>query len=182
MSDQDWEVDQRAGGGSGDHSGGAREAAPAEAGSRSTNVVPFPGNWFGSLEDLVPLDREPERVSARALTSAAEPPATPAQDASAFWEGEPAPLGDAVSALSDRGSPPESDPTARFAVEPEADGGAGRRRWLPAIYGALAIAAVAVGALFVVRALPIRNSPPAGNLGLAAAQKGQTREIGRAHV
>lgn len=125
MTDQDWDVDGGAGGaadGGGDSS--ASRPAPGDGRSdaeapdaRSAKVVPFPGNWFGAIEDLVPIHPEPvplrpERARASVetapppaveLTPPVEPAATSAADASDFWEGDAATLQE-VPADTDRAS------------------------------------------------------------------------------
>jgi len=60
MTDRDWEVDGADGGSAGAVSGA--EARPAQS-QRPANVVPFPGNWFGSVDELVPVHSEPEPVA-----------------------------------------------------------------------------------------------------------------------
>lgn len=74
MTDHDWEGDGGAGGSAGAISGTAdgrrgrprseKPGSPGHArseksGSRAANVVPFPGNWFGSVDELVPVHPEP---------------------------------------------------------------------------------------------------------------------------
>ncbi|MDE3132351.1 MAG: hypothetical protein KGL16_14465 [Acidobacteriota bacterium] len=109
MTDHDWDGDGGAGGSARPIGGTAAGEPGAEAsGSRSANVVPFPGNWFGSVDDLVPVHPEPESPALRAGSSVSvapsipqawaprvaalppipEPPAGAAADASAFWAGE----------------------------------------------------------------------------------------------
>src|SRR5579863_4448048 len=64
-----------------DHNSGATD--PAEEGgaadTRAANVVPFPRAWYGSVEELVPIDLAPPRSAQRSDTVA---------DASAFWGGD----------------------------------------------------------------------------------------------
>jgi hypothetical protein len=96
----------------------SRAEADAPAG-RSANVVAFPGNWFGSVDDLVPVHPEPlvpvhpEPVllhpeSRDPVVEIASPPADApdqsAADASDFWEGDAATLREVSAAEDSRAS------------------------------------------------------------------------------
>lgn len=89
MTDQDWEVDG-AGGGSAGADSGAGAARPDRdgVGGRPANVVPFPGNWFGSIDELVPVHPEPRASVVEVSSPVGEPAAASAADASDFWEGD----------------------------------------------------------------------------------------------
>jgi hypothetical protein len=123
LTDHDWDVDGVAGGSPGAPDGSVPKP-PAPGSFAAANVVPFPGHWFGSVEDLIPLhpedtgpsvDGSPPPADARtAPAEAAPPPAAPgppptagdappatgsgpastAADASDFWEGDAAALGE----------------------------------------------------------------------------------------
>jgi hypothetical protein len=83
-----------------DHDSGAKEQAEegGAAAGAAANVVPFPRSWYGSVDELVPIDpRPPARSSDRA------------SDASAFWGGDApqAPVREeAPGARSGKTSPP----------------------------------------------------------------------------
>ncbi len=49
-------------------------------GTDAANVVPFPRDWFGSVDELVPIDLEPS--------------CSVANDAAAFWDGDAEEIGD----------------------------------------------------------------------------------------
>lgn len=89
MTDQDWEVDG-AGGGSAGADSGAGAARPDRDGAGGTpaNIVPFPGNWFGSVDELVPMRLEPRPSVVETAPPDVEPAAASAADASDFWEGD----------------------------------------------------------------------------------------------
>jgi hypothetical protein len=91
--DQDWEVDGAtagSAGGSGDEASRAerRESESFTIGSRPGNVVPFPGSWFGSVEDLVPVHPGPLDSTGELAAAAGESNVASAADASDFWEGD----------------------------------------------------------------------------------------------
>lgn len=89
MTDQDWEVDGAGGGPAGADSGaGAARPDRDGVGGRPANVVPFPGNWFGSVDELVPLHPEPRTPGVEIAPPVVEPAAASAADASDFWEGD----------------------------------------------------------------------------------------------
>lgn len=69
-----------------DHNSGAKDQAEegGAAGGAAANVVPFPRTWYGSVDELVPIDLEPPRNGRQS---------DPAGDASAFWGGETAQTG-----------------------------------------------------------------------------------------
>jgi hypothetical protein len=73
MPDQDWgSADGTArGAASGRTTGGDRERV---TGADAPNVVPFPRDWYGSVDDLVPIDLEPPQAGPNA--------------AAAFWDGD----------------------------------------------------------------------------------------------
>ena len=66
-----------------DHDSGAKDQAEegGAAGAPAANVVPFPRMWYGSVEELVPINPEPSRSSVRS---------DPVADARAFWGGDTA--------------------------------------------------------------------------------------------
>jgi hypothetical protein len=73
MADQDrGNADGTAGGPAGGSMAGGEGGHVA--GADAPNVVPFPRDWFGSVDDLVPIDLEPQSGSS----------------AAAFWEGDAA--------------------------------------------------------------------------------------------
>src|SRR5579875_15 len=91
-----------------DHNSGAKEQAEeGGVGGTETNVVPFPRSWYGSVDELVPIDTgpspEPDRPSSLA-------------DASAFWGGDAA-----------RSSRLHRDSSDR--VGDDSDGGAPGSQW-----------------------------------------------------
>lgn len=122
MTDQDWEVDGAAGGAAGADGarpgGGARltDETPARAAARATgeartavtsesaNVVPFPGNWFGSVDELVPVHPEPWPSVAEVARAPVQPPAASAADAMDFWEGDAAALEEVSTATDPQSS------------------------------------------------------------------------------
>ena len=92
MTGQDWDVDGATGGSAGTASGTeASQPGPGSSESQPANVVPFPGNWFGSVEDLVPVHPEPHSP-VFVGPPADDPPVVSAADASDFWEGDAATL------------------------------------------------------------------------------------------
>jgi hypothetical protein len=92
LTGQDWDVDGATGGSAGTASGtGASQPGRESSESQPANVVPFPGNWFGSVEDLIPVHPDPHSP-VFAAPPAEDPPAVSAADASDFWEGDAATL------------------------------------------------------------------------------------------
>jgi hypothetical protein len=80
MTDQGWgSADGSAGGTATGGKGGSDEGR--DAGADARKVVPFPREWYGSPDELVPIDLGPPRADA---TDAANSDAT---EAAAFWEG-----------------------------------------------------------------------------------------------
>jgi hypothetical protein len=113
VTDHDWEVDGGAGGAAGGTSGSASRPEPdtpavdkPTSDARSAKVVPFPGNWFGSVDELVPVHPEPVPIHPEPVPIHLEPrgpavevsspvsesPSPSAADASDFWEGDAATL------------------------------------------------------------------------------------------
>jgi hypothetical protein len=92
--------------GSADATGAERAAAP--------NVVPFPGDWIGPLDELVPIDLDlPEDDSS---------------DASSFWDGDPTALHDAIGSAALRvGSTRPRVGSTGARVGSAAPGSAGRQ-------------------------------------------------------
>jgi hypothetical protein len=176
LPDHDWEVDGPADGSTG-IDGGAADRRPGreKPDPPTANVVPFPGNWFGSIDELVPIHSE---TGARQLTpigdGAAPPPestAEPTPDASAFWEGEAAPLQRVVAAPTDPASPLVD---ADLIPEPETaetgDAPQPRRRVRAPALAVLVLAAAAAGVLLVVHVIPVGpGSRAARDRGLTAA-------------
>jgi hypothetical protein len=118
VTDHDWEVDGGAGGAAGGTSGSASGPEPDTAESdtstsdaRSAKVVPFPGNWFGSVDELVPVHPEPVPIHAEprdppaaASSPLSEPPSSSPADASDFWEGDAATLQELATETDSRSS------------------------------------------------------------------------------
>lgn len=65
MKDQDQEVDEGATGtGTTARGGAAGTTVPTEpSAAAASNVVPFPRNWYGSVDELVPIHPAPERAA-----------------------------------------------------------------------------------------------------------------------
>lgn len=152
LTDHDRDVDGGAGGTASGGGGPASPSAPSDRRSArmasdggSAKVVPFPGNWFGAVEDLVPIHPEPVPAApesvplraepARPVVEVASPPvessSTSAADASDFWEGDAATLqqvpavADSLSSIGLLRSPaaPSRKPSARSgAADPLASG------------------------------------------------------------
>ncbi|HWD70492.1 MAG TPA: hypothetical protein VG293_09860 [Solirubrobacteraceae bacterium] len=130
MTDQDWEVDGATGGSAGGDSGsGATRPDRDEPDSRPANVVPFPGNWFGSVDELIPIHPGPRPslaevaaapAESRPASAAAEPTATAAADASDFWEGD-------AASLEEVSVPTESQASIALLRSP----GAAKRKSVP---------------------------------------------------
>lgn len=80
MTDQGWNVNGGAGGAAEGAGGDAKEPSPAHVQNGgdggAANVVPFPGNWFGSVDELVPLTSELSSTTAK--PGAERPAAGPA--------------------------------------------------------------------------------------------------------
>ncbi len=80
MTDQGWgNADGSARGTATGNRGGSEDGR--DGGVDTRKVVPFPREWYGSPDELVPIDLGPPEVDA---TDAAE---TDATEAAAFWEG-----------------------------------------------------------------------------------------------
>lgn len=92
-----------------DHESGAKEQAEEDraAGGPAANVVPFPRSWYGSVDELVPIDPQPPRAARSSDTVA---------DANAFW------AGDTTRARGDQGAGSPSGKTSPpHQVVPEWD-------------------------------------------------------------
>lgn len=179
MTDQDWEVDGATAGSAGGGGNEAKWAKDRELESLATdlrpaNVVPFPGNWFGSVDDLVPVHPAPRVATERRAAGAGEPSAAAAADATDFWEGEadaleePSPAAEPQSSITLLRSGRVARRTDRSAGDPAAvnagatsDGDAlddaarpriERARWMRAL-AATAFASAAAGALLATHAL-----------------------------
>ena len=169
MTDHDWEADGRL-------SRSAR-AANASAGDSSrgstdpiaTNVVPFPGSWFGSVRDLVPVHpREETSKGTPTVPPSSESSSERAPDANAFWDGETGPLQEVVPVALEADASrdqvlltSDSDPTASA----ERVVGRGRGWASPILMGLLAVA-VAGGAPLMANALRVGRSPAARQPGV----------------
>ncbi len=113
MTDHDWEVD-RVKGGSAVGRGGtdAGKPEPGVPEPPPANVVPFPGNWFGSVEELIPVHPEPVPPLGPESPATVLEPASPeleadpssAADASDFWEGDAAALEEVAAPSQARSS------------------------------------------------------------------------------
>lgn len=95
-----------------DHNSGAKEEAEGRgvAGATGANVVPFPRSWYGSPDELVPIDLEPPVTSGRQASVA---------DATAFWGG------DATGPRAEAGgisAAPATDDGASFEASGPMDG------------------------------------------------------------
>jgi hypothetical protein len=118
VTDHDWEVEGGAGGAAGGTSGSASRPEPdtpevdtSTSRERSAKVVPFPGNWFGSVDELVPVHPEPVPIHPEPLGPVlevslppSEPPSPSAADASDFWEGDAATLQEVSTSADSRSS------------------------------------------------------------------------------
>ena len=63
-----------------DHDSGAKEQAEdGGAGGKGANVVPFPRSWYGSVDELIPIEPGPPPGAVRESSLT---------DASAFWGGD----------------------------------------------------------------------------------------------
>jgi hypothetical protein len=178
LPDHDWEVDGRAGGSTGTDGGAAdRRSGREKPDARAANVVPFPGNWFGSVDELVPIHSEADAPQLTTFAKAAAPPpessAEPTPDASAFWDGEAAPLQRVVAAPTDLPSPLVD---ADMLPEPGAaqTGDAPQRRGRVRAPALAVLAAAAAGVLLVVHVIPVGpGSRTARDHGLTAAASGR---------
>ena len=85
---------------------GSQRSTDARSGNHSNpaNVVPFPGNWFGSVDELVPVHPEPPASVVEIATPVREAPAASAADASDFWEGEADAFGEVPTAADPQSS------------------------------------------------------------------------------
>ena len=173
MTDRESDIDGQAGGTAGSASGTAdgldrssrlgsrggprcgrggqplRVAGDTSPDPRSANVVPFPGSWFGSVDDLVPIHPEPEPASVTEADPGAAAIGVELPDASAFW-GETS----QVVPVS-TGPGPSSDSAASssiFATDHAAR--AGRRRGPLVMLAGVLVALLAAGVLVAVQALP----------------------------
>ncbi len=90
-----------------DHDSGAKDQAGegGAVGSTATNVVPFPRTWYGSVEELVPINPEPPQSSVRS---------DPVADASAFWGGDTAEASVGHGAPAEHSAAPPSSEEARW--------------------------------------------------------------------
>ncbi len=142
-----------------DHNSGAKDQVEeGGVGGAGANVVPLPRSWYGSVDELVPIDpgppTEPDRRSS--LT-----------DASAFWGGddrrpEGVEAGRSEAAGTDLPNPRDDAPNAGPAVSAPSHAkskvhGRGRRRGQPAT--AVALALVALGAVAAIGTLSGRSAP-----------------------
>jgi hypothetical protein len=193
MTDQDWEVDGATGGsapgssGTGSSAAGAaggaddRRSAPDPSGSPTAKVVPFPGNWFGSVDELIPIrpasrgpviELAPDTGLAREGTGPLDVDVA-AADASDFWEGDadaleevsvPAEPQSAIALLRSPGAPkrkPASGHTrgAQSGSSTEADPVSENHRARGVIAALVALAAAAVCVLLATGALSGRADP-----------------------
>lgn len=162
MTDQDWEVDGAAGAAA-DGGGTAGQAAPeAPKPTPPTNVVPFPGSWFGSIEELVPIGTDSHAAAATA-------------DANAFWDGEALPLQELAPPDVGAGGPPvaahavPADDTTAFAEGPGADTGyvavmsSRRFRASVALLCTVLVTAAACGALLLVHSFTVGRRSLSGH-------------------
>jgi hypothetical protein len=175
LTGRDWDVDGATGGSAGTANGtGASQPGRESSESQPANVVPFPGNWFGSVEDLVPVHPEPHSP-VFAAPPAEDLPVVSAADASDFWEGDAATLQE-VSAPTESTSSIEllrspgaskrrSSASAQASSEPDAEpesaagpqgAPAKRHLWRR---GVLALACIALvgGVLLLTQAVPGRR-------------------------
>jgi hypothetical protein len=173
MTDQDWEVDGATGGSAA--ASGETGASPAgDAGStgssrsasdpsdpQNAKVVPFPGNWFGSVDELIPIHPE-ARAPVIELAPETFGPLNgdvAAADASDFWEGDadaleevsiPAEPQSAIALLRSPGAAKRKPASDRTTAESAASIGGQpvlathRARRVVAVIAALALASVAV--------------------------------------
>jgi hypothetical protein len=131
MTDQDWgSADGSARGTATGGKRGSDDGRDADADARK--VVPFPREWYGSPDELVPIDLGPPKADG---TDAANSDTT---EAAAFWEGgagtdheladppdtrqhDPSTSSSGVQAepprANDRSTPP-TPPTRRFSIRP----------------------------------------------------------------
>jgi hypothetical protein len=140
-----------------DHNSGAKDQAEeGGVGGAGAKVVPLPRSWYGSVDELVPIDPGPPPGPDRP---------TSLTGASAFWGGDDArPEGVEAgrSEAADLPDPGEDDHRAGPAVsgpshaKPQVHR-TGRRRGLPTITVALAL--VALGAMAAIGTLSGRDGP-----------------------
>jgi hypothetical protein len=146
-----------------DHNSGAKDQAEeGGVGGTGANVVHFPRNWYGSVDELVPIDPGPPPGSDRpgSLT-----------DASAFWGGgdgggdgrpEGVEARRSEAAAADLPTAGEDDPRVGSVgpvpprLKPKVHRRR-RRRGLPAT--AVALALVALGAVAAIGTLSERGAP-----------------------
>ena len=184
MTDREWEVDGARGGSAGGIGGTeATRSGRGDSTGRPANVVPFPGNWFGSVEELVPVHLEP-----RPSLNEEEPPPQEAPDAAAdasdFWEGDAAaleeisPPADLPSSIALLRSPEAAKRKPLPRVEDEPDPArkpvgadtAPTRRFGGRVF-AVAVVALAIGlALITARLIPGQD----GSHKSLAAHRGTT--------
>lgn len=92
MADHGRNADGGTGGGTTRHTG-----TSDATGAGAPNVVPFPGDWIGPLDELVPIDSDlPEETKS---------------SASSFWDGDPTAVPEAVGSRSHRVSAARSRAT-----------------------------------------------------------------------
>lgn len=194
MPDHDWDGDGRAGGSAGAGGGADRQSGREGAGPRgisgtravsdsrtasdtgaasdtpAANVVPFPGNWFGSIDELVPIHPEPAAPRLTAVAPVATPPPDSTPDASAFWDGEAAPLQEVLAVPAHLQSAEAAGPPLEEAsVQQEGEPRHRRRLRAPAL-ATIVLTAAAAAALVVVQALPSgRGALATHDHGLTAA-------------
>ncbi len=141
-----------------DHNSGAKDQAEdGGVGGAGANVVPLPRSWYGSVDELVPIDPGPPPGSDRR---------TSLTGASAFWGGDDERPGGVEAGRSEAGAidfpnpgdgRPRRGPGGVGAFRREAGGAAGGRWGLPAT--ALALALLALGAVAAIGTLSGRGAP-----------------------
>jgi len=194
MPDQDWgNADGTAAGSDTGRtaSGASGDGAP---GAAATNVVPFPRSWYGSDEDLVPIDLTPPATAPADFGPPPDaridpaPPAAAPGNAAAFWDGDPFGADDLVDEPDDDlddelDGDLEDDPTdlieifADFLGDADAAGSPGsvpsrrrRRAMLAAVLVLIVVGSgVAIG-LGSVSSTPGRSDLPAPHHHAAAAK------------
>jgi hypothetical protein len=208
LTDQDWDVEGGAGGAASGGDGSASPSAPADGrrdgaqrDARSAKVVPFPGNWFGAVEDLVPIYPDPvpirpnpvppepvprEVEPVHSVVGVVPQPNTPPADASDFWEGDAATLQeladttDAPSSIALLRSPAAASRKSSRRVDADAAAQSGERDdgevGSPEKAGGRRRRALAIGGLLA--AAVIGGGVLALNLLPGAAKSGAVRHPG----